>query len=679
MVKPPWICLCLFLVTAAVYSPVRHFGFVNFDDPDYVSANPHVRRGLTADTAAWAWQSTEAANWFPLTRLSHLLDYQLFGLDAGPQHVVSVVLHALAAVFLFLFLHRATGSLWPGTLVAFLFALHPLHVESVAWISERKDVLCALFWFLGLWAYVWYAERPTPVRYGLVLAPFILGLLSKPMIVTFPLLLLLLDWWPLKRRALLEKVPFFALSAASAVVTFAVQRGAGATEALQVPLASRAGNALLSYAGYIVTMFWPARLAVFYPYPKEIPVWEVMAAAAVLCGITGLLVWAGVKQLLVGWAWYLVTLLPVIGLVQVGAQSHADRYTYVPMVGIWIMLAWAVQKWRAVAIVTAAACIAFVPVTWAQIGYWYDSETLFRHALAVTDDNDVAHHNLGVALAEVPGKLPEAIQHYRAAIAIRPDSARAHTDLGSALARLPGHTEEAIAEYREALRIAPDAAIPHNNLGNALLQAGRVPEAIAEYQTAVRLDPEYAEAHSNLAVALAQAPGSAPQAVAEYEAALKVNPDSAQAHAGLAAALAANPSRLADAMAEYETALRLGPSSAETHFNYGVLLSKIEGRTGDAINQFEAALRLRPDYPEAHSDLGVALSAMPGRLPEAISHFEAATRLAPEYPDAHYNLGVALANSGRIAEAVAQLQIAEQLKPDPELHQLIARLRSGKQ
>jgi tetratricopeptide (TPR) repeat protein len=690
-----WICLALLAATFAVYAQVRHFDFVNFDDPDYAANNPHVRHGITPEGLEWAFTSGEAANWFPLTRLSHLLDGQLFGLRSGWHHLTSVLWHALAALLLFAFLQRSTHARWCSALVAFLFALHPLHVESVAWVAERKDVLGAFFWFLALWAYVRYAERPRLGRYLLVLFSFCLGLMAKPMIVTLPFVLLLLDVWPLRRlagaRVLWEKLPLFALSAAAAVATYLVQRASGAVEALGTfPLGLRIENALVTYIVYIAKMFLPARLAVFYPYPRDLPVWQAVLAAVALAGISVFVLrWFRSRPYLaVGWFWYLGTLVPVIGLVQVGAQARADRYTYIPMIGLSIMLAWGAaeipRRWPrsrpVLAALAAAACSCLAVLTWVQVRSWSNSESLFRHALAVTDGNYLAHHNLGVALAEDPARLPEAITHYQAALRIKPDYARALTDLGSALSKEPGRLSEAVAAYRAALRIAPDSPIPHHNLANTLSKIpGRLPEAIAEYEAALRIDPDYAEAHNHLGLALSGLPGRLPEAIAHYQAALRIQPDYAEAHANLASALADIPDRLPEAISEYEAALRIEPDSAETHYNLGVALSKIDGRAPEAIAHFETALRIRPGYAEAHNNLGVVLSQFPGRLPDAISHFETALRIMPGYADAHYNLGVALSNvPGRMADAIGQFEAAQRIRPDPEIRRLLERLRAGK-
>jgi len=573
------IYLFLILATLAVYSQTLHFDFVNFDDPDYVTNNSHVRQGITANGIEWALTSGEAANWFPVTRLSHMLDVQLFGLSAGLHHLSNVLFHIFATLLLFAFLNRATGARWPSAFVAFVFALHPLHVESVAWVSERKDVLSAFFWFLALWAYVRYAERPGPSRYLLVLLAFCLGLMSKPMIVTLPLVMLLLDVWPLRRRSWLlrEKLPFFALSLGAAIATYAVQSSAGAAEALQIALGLRIENALVSYLLYIVKMFIPQGLAVFYPYPPNFPMWQVAIAAIALACVSAWVLWRFRTQpyLAVGWLWYLVTLVPVIGLVQVGAQARADRYTYVPMVGLAIMLAWGAadvtRRWPgarlAIVALAAVACAACMALTWRQVEYWRNSESQFQHAVDVTSGNYVAEHNLGNALMEQPGRLPEAIQHLEAAVRIKPDSARAHSDLGSALSKLPDRLPRVIVEYQLAVRYSPGSAIPHYNLGNALAAAGRLPEALAEWETAIQLDPSYAprlkqgmaEAHNNLGVGLAGAPGSLPEAISHFEAAVRLAPDYADAHYNLGLALSNIHARLPEAISELETAQRLRP------------------------------------------------------------------------------------------------------------------------
>ena len=733
---PLWHFAVLCAVTLAAYAPVHRFAFVNYDDPDYVTANFHVRAGITGEGLKWALGSRDAANWFPLTWLSHMLDCQVFGLEAGWHHLTNVLLHAVAVLLLFAFLNRATGARWRSAFVALIFALHPLHVESVAWVAERKDVLSACFWFLTLWCYVRYAERPGPLRYALTLAAFCLGAMSKPMVLTLPFLLLLLDIWPLRRlaprepggelwRLVREKLPFFAISAAVAMVVYGAQQSAGAVKSLAlVPLSLRVENAVVSYTVYILQMFWPARLAVFYPYPSRFAGWQVGACAGVLAALS-VLALRGLRRhpyIAVGWFWYLGTLVPVIGLVQAGAQAHADRYTYVPMVGLSILLAWGAgdlvlrrpRVRRSLVGVALAASCGCAALTAAQLRYWRDSESLMRHALeATTPDNYVAQHNLGNALASDPSRLPEAFTHLEAAVGIRPDSAEAHSDLGTALAKVPGRLPQALAEYQTALRLAPDSAVVHNNLGYALAASGRLPQAIAEYQTALRLKPGYtealnnlgsalartpgrlpdaiaafqealrgrpgyAEAHNNLGLALAQIPGRLPDAAAEFETALRLQPDDALLHDNLANALASLPGRLPDAIAEYESALRLQPDSPQAHYNLAAALSKI-GRTSEAIAHLQAAVGLQPGFAAAHNSLGVALSSMPDRMADAIAELETALRLNPDYAEAHYNLGVLLARMhGRMPEAIGQLKAALRLRPNPAVQRLLKSFEAQK-
>ena len=617
-----WIYALLFTATFAVYAQTVSFDFVNFDDPDYVTANAHVRGGFTASNVAWAFTSGDAANWFPLTRLSHMLDYRLFGMAGGWHHLSNVLLHAVSVLLLFAFLHRVTRRLWLSAFVAFLFALHPLHVESVAWVAERKDVLSTVFAMLALWCYIRWAEQPSLSRYLLIAFAFALGLMAKPMIVTLPLVFVLLDIWPLGRGPhWREKIPFFAMSAASAAIAWFVQQSGGAVRtAEQFPLPLRLENAAVSCVLYLFQWFWPSRMAVFYPYPDRIPVWEAIAVALAIAAIS-MVALRSVRRrpyLTVGWFWYLIMLAPVIGLVQVGAQARADRYTYMPTVGISLMLAWGAAEFitreprlrPAIVALMVASCAAAAAVTWVQLGFWRDSRTLFQHAVEVTANNYLAHHNLGVALAEMPDGTNPAIAQFQAALEIKPNYLRAHTDLGSAYAKL-GRYSEAMAEYRAALAIDPGLAIPHHNLANTYFQLGMWNEAISEYQTALRLDPEYTGARNRL---------------------------------------------------------------AEAEYNLGLALAKA-GRQSDAAAHLEAALRARPDYPEAHNNLGVVLSQDPARINDAIGHFEAALRLDPNYADAHVNLGVALSQlPGRIPDAIAQLEAAERIQPDPEVRQILEKL-----
>ena len=635
------IMLLLLVATLAVYGQVRTFDFVNYDDPDYVTDNSHVRNGLTKDGAAWAFTTTFAANWFPITWLSHMLDVQLFGLRSGWHHLVNVLLHALSTLLLFALLQRATGAPWKSAFVAFVFALHPLHVESVAWVAERKDVLSGLFWFLTLWAYLNYIERPTAVRYVSMFLLFCCGLMSKQMIVTLPLAALLLDVWPLRRfqadprRVILEKIPLFCVAAAASVATYLVQQHGGAISSLdELPFTLRIENSLISYLAYLAKLVWPTNLAMFYPYPATLPLWKAVAAALALAGVTALALVSISRRpyLAVGWLWYLITLGPVIGIVQIGLQSRADRYTYVPMIGISIMLAWGLPDFLQrvpyrkpfLAALSTTACCAWLTVTWFTVQYWRDSVGLFRHAIQVTEGNYVAHNNLGVAL------------------------------------RREGRIEEAVANFKEALRIKPQNGDAQNNIGEALLAQGKVDEATPHIMEALRLQPDSAEAHVNLGAALSKR-GQFEEAEKQYRIALRHNPASAEAHCGLGVCLT-EEGQLEKALPELQEAIELKSEYADAHYNLGRVLGLL-GRTEDAMAQFSEAIRLDPASAEAHFNLGAALVAQ-DRLIESLEEFQAAIRINPGYLNARFNLGAALASLSRYDEAIAQFSEVLHLKPD---------------
>jgi Flp pilus assembly protein TadD len=575
-----WVCLALIAANLIVYAPVWHHGFVNFDDDDYVTANPVVQHGLTWHGVAWALTTDHASNWHPLTWLSHMLDVQLYGLDPGAHHLTNLLLHIANTLLLFGLLNRMTGALGRSAFVAGLFAVHPLHVESVAWVAERKDVLSTLFWMLTLWAYVEYVKRPDLSqsglrRYAVVLLFFALGLLAKPMLVTLPFVLLLLDFWPLGRigtgsnpaggveiscdewssisRLVWEKVPLLVLAVASSIVTFVVhRRGAAVISLTAVPLQLRVENALVSYVVYIGKMLWPVHLAVLYPYPRTLPAWWVATAFLFLVGMSVAVIRAGPRHpyLPVGWFWYLGTMVPVIGLIQVGDQAMADRYTYIPLIGLFIIVAWGVpdllarwplRLWKFVLptiSLPAAAVLVILACAIAargQLEYWEDSTTLWTHTLAVTTRNNIAHNNLGAVLAD-EGKIGEAIAHYSEALRIKPDYADAHNNLGVALDD-QGKVDEAIAHYTEALLIKPTYADAHSNLGIALANQGKIDEAIAQFTEALRINPDSAKAHNNLGVALASQ-GKLDEAIAHFTEALRIKPDYTDAHNNLELALA---------------------------------------------------------------------------------------------------------------------------------------------
>jgi Flp pilus assembly protein TadD len=611
------IYLCLALVTAALYWPVGHFEFTNYDDDCYVTDNPHVQGGVTPGGVKWALTSGQFGNWHPLTWLSHMLDCQLFELNAGAHHLISVLFHVANTLLLFTVLNRMTGSPWRSGFVAALFALHPLHVESVAWVAERKDVLSACFWMLTMWAYVRYVEQPNRKRYFMTLALYAMGLMAKPIVVTLPFVLLLLDYWPLGRtqwltpvigdkakapfsRLVTEKFPFFLLAVLSCAITFCLQYKGGEVLSFEkLPMDMRVPNAVVSYARYLGKAFWPSGLAVFYPYRKW-PGETVIDAGAVLVGMSGWAIWRARRapHFVVGWLWYLGTLVPVIGLVQVGTQSMADRYTYLSLIGLFIMLAWTVprsvvegrvRKMVAVAFAAALLIGCAVLLSWSQIQHWKTSKELFRHALQVTESNWLAHHNLGLALAQ-EGKVTDAIGHYEQALQINPTFAETHNNLGLALAQ-EGKVTDAIGHYEQALRIKPDYAEAHNSLGLALLQAGKREDAIGHYEQALRIKPDYAEAHNNLAIALEQT-GKREEAIEHYEQAVRLKPNSAAAHYNLGYALF-QLGKVEEAVGHLEWWLRSHPDDVETHYTLATLLAK-QGRIDDAISHLRSALKLKP-------------------------------------------------------------------------------------
>jgi tetratricopeptide (TPR) repeat protein len=492
-----------------------------------VYQNTRITSGINFANVAWAFSHVHSENWHPLTTITHMLDCQLYGLNAGWHHLTNVILHSLAVLLLFIALKQMTGALWRSAFVSAVFAVHPLHVESVAWIAERKDVLSAVFFMLTLLAYFHYTRAPSIGRYLTVVLVVALGLMSKPMLVTLPFVLLLLDYWPLRRfaarrsttgsqllRLILEKIPLIALSLISSLVTFLAQRGAiGWTE--QLPVSERISNAFVAYVVYIRQMFWPAGLAVFYPHlENRLPVWEVSLAVIVLVGIT-LAAFAFKKRvpyLVTGWLWYLGMLVPVIGLVQVGWQGHADRYTYLPQIGLYIAVTWAVtdlsRSWRFQRIALGiAAAVVLSAITWSsrlQTSYWRDSETLFSHALAVTSNNDVALNNLGIISLD-KGQLDDAIFKLQAAIDLRPENAPAHDNLAKALLR-KGQVSEAMVHYRKFLELEPASVEARNTLGTALIQQGHVREAIDQWQEALARQPDNGNAASNLAWVFATCP-----------------------------------------------------------------------------------------------------------------------------------------------------------------------------
>ncbi|MFO1512712.1 MAG: tetratricopeptide repeat protein [Verrucomicrobiota bacterium] len=614
------LSLALAALVFAAFQPALDNDFVGYDDTDYVTSNVMVQRGLNWEGIKWAFTSTEAANWHPLTWLSHMLDVQLFGLNPAGHHMTSILLHTLSAVLLFLTLRTLTGATWRSLIVAALFGLHPLRVESVAWVAERKDTLSTVFWILTTLVYAHYTRaagtKPSRARtcYALTLLCFACGLMAKPMLVTLPFALLLLDIWPLKRleqkkfsALMVEKLPFFVLSLASCVITFVVQRSAGAVNEY-MSLDYRLSNVAISLVRYLGKTFWPTDLAFFYPHPPQWPVAFVAAAVLLLVAISVLAVRRRQSHpsLLVGWGWFLGTLVPVIGLVQVGQQSIADRYTYIPSVGVLVALVWGIyalvsdrkQLVQGLAIAGGVAALVCLALTRQQTRVWKNTESLCRHAIAVVPNNYLAHDMLGAVLEK------------------------------------RGENDPALREHLRALEIKPDYADAHNNLGVALQHQGKLAAAVEQYQRAIQLRPRYAEAHFNLAVALESA-GQFDNAATEYSRAIALRRNYADAHYNLGL-LYGRLGRLDQAVAEFQTTLDINPTLADAHNNLGVTLDRL-GRLDQAISHYQQAINARPDYPRAHFNLGVALSKA-GQLDAATAAFEAALRLKPDYAEARTNL-----------------------------------------
>jgi tetratricopeptide (TPR) repeat protein len=645
------LCLGLLAITFAVFGRSVQYDFFNYDDSFYVYQNPLVSNGLTRAGLITAFTHPLVGNWHPLTSISLMLDAQLFGLHAGGYHLVNVLLHSLAVILLFLALREMTGALWRSAWVAAVFAIHPLRAESVVWISERKDVLSAVFFFAGLIFYTRYAARPALGKYLLVLLTLTLGLLSKAMLVTFPFLLLLLDYWPLRRlapgtgpgdnperptisRLLLEKLPLLLVVVGVSIATVFAQEPA-LQAAVDLPLRARAENAIVTVWVYLRQLVWPVHLGVFYPHPKlTLAPWLVMLAflGLVLVTLICFRLRKSYPYLGVGWLWYLGMLVPVIGIVQVGWQAHADRYTYLPQTGILIMIAWGLNDlrlrlaWpkilpRSLAI---SSILALALVACRQVGYWSSSVTLWEHTLAITTGNDVAERGLGTALLAI-GRIDEAITHDRAALQIRPNDANGLTNLANALFQ-KGELPEAIEKFRQVVRLRPNDSEVRRNLGKALYRSGAVAESITEFETALRLRPHDSDAAYSLGNALLQK--------GDVNAAIEA----------------------------FRKAIAIRPQDLASHYNLGIALQRA-GETETAIAEFRETLRLDPKKVDARNNLAIAL-LKEGRTEEAIATWHAALQIDPQNAEFHANLAVAYLNQNRIAETIAQWHEALRLQPD---------------
>ena len=714
---PAIVSLLLAVATLAVFYPALRHQFVSFDDPDYVTANTHVKGGLTGEDVAWAFRASHAGNWHPLTWLSHQLDVQLYGLNPVGHHLTSLLFHALNTILLFILLRRLTGAPGRSAFVAALFALHPLHVESVAWISERKDVLSAFFFLLTLMAYVnyvtssaWRMSREgeksedrnqksegnpkTEIRsgefdvgrsfgvrcsqrsfwYALALVLFALGLMSKPMLVTTPFVLLLLDYWPLQRLQLktqdsrlktllpllLEKLPFLLLSIISCLVTVLVQK-----QAIQ-PLANlslgvRVGNALLAYVRYLGKTLWPLDLATPYPHPGHWPLASILLAAVLLTGLTLAALWLHRKYpfAFTGWFWFLGMLVPVIGVVQVGEQSMADRYTYLPLIGIFIILAWGVRLNRGLLMLVAAlVLLACAARTRDQLRSWKDSESLYRHAVAVSSKNFIAYYNLG-SWMDSEGRIDEALTNYFKAVEMQPHYPDPLNNIGCILANRKQFAD-AIPYFEAALRSKPGFTSAHENLANSLREMKRFDEAIPHFLAVVKEKPDDTAALNSLANALASQ-GQYAEAIPHYEASLRVKSEQPGAHYSLGNALS-RLRRNAEAIQQYRLAVEQKPDYAQAHNDLGIALAR-EGKPDEALLQLREAVRAEGNNPAFLLNLGKLLAARQS-FDEAIPAYAEAVRLAPNNPDAHNALGSALAITGKLDPAIAQFQEALRLRPD---------------
>jgi protein O-mannosyl-transferase len=707
-----FVCLFLAGITWLTFGQTLRDQFVNYDDDEYVFNNPKITGGLTLQSVQWAFTHVHANNWHPLTSISHMLDCTLYGLQPWGHHLTNVLLHALAAILLFLALLKLTGrggspsrpsnssdasekhryqNLCASAFVAAVFAVHPLRVESVAWVSERKDVLSGVFFMLTLLAYAEYVRQRgkdsrSLGRYLAVVILFALGLMSKPTLVTLPFVLLLLDYWPLSRyqrsevaswwatvRSLVvEKLPLFALSAVSCVVTVWSQ-GTALEPTRHLTLIARFANAVVSYGIYVRQMFYPTNLAVFYPYPTDFGVLDELVPLVSLLALISTVAFLCRKKfsfLVVGWCWFLGILAPMIGVIQAGSQGHADRYTYLTQIGLYILITWGAialfDKWRPAREILVVAGLLLVTtlsaLSYQASFYWRNSETLWRHTLQNTSNNYVAHNNFGHTLV-YPAQLDEAILHFRAAIRLKEDYVEAHNNLADALmqnlpnlaaSQLDATLDEAIAHLQRALQVKPDFAEAWTNLATALVQKGNVDEAVKDYHQALELAPDLPEANGNLGNALLRQ-GHTDEAIASYNKAIELRPAYADAHHGLGKALI-EKGRLKEAIEELRKTLTLDQNNAEARYELGSALLQI-GHLTEATEQLQRVVATSPSHPEAHHNLAVSFAQM-GQFDRAIAEYREAIELRPDYAQAECNLGNVLLRQGTVDEAIVHLENA---------------------
>ncbi len=655
------ICLFLVIATLVAYWQVRNHNFLSFDDHLYILHNQHVNKGLSLESISWAFSFTDIAYWHPLTWLSHMLDCQLYGLNPSMHHTTSLILHIINCLLLFLVFKGMTGAVWKSAFIAALFALHPINVESVAWVAERKNVLSTLFWMLTLLTYGYYSLQPGFYRYFLTLFCFLLGLLAKPMLVTLPFVLLLFDYWPLERlrcrsttnidrykkasllHLILEKIPFFLLAGASIYISsLSVQHHGIVVSTESVSMKLRVANALVSYVKYIGKMIWPKNLAVFYPFPDTLPHWQILGAALFLVCVS-ILVFRALRSkpyFMVGWLWYIGTLVPAIGLIQAGLwPSIADRFAYVPLIGLFIVIAWGVPdlvaQWRYKKIVLATTAtvllLIFTAASRSQNRYWTNNIALFKHSLDVTNDNDVAHQKLGEALA-AQGKTDEAVRHYYEALRIKPDLVAAHLNLGVAL-REEGKINEAVEHFSMALRAKPDCAEAYYELGVTLEKQGNFDAAVRHYSEALRIKPKFAKGHNNLGSVLAQQ-GNVKGAFYHYYEALRINPNYAGAYYNLGK-FAANQGKIEEAIFYFKKTLEVSPNMPAALYNLSWIMSTSKEdkfRNGiEAIKLAEKLCKLQNYSHPLSLDALAAAYAEAGRFDEAVATAQKALNLALEH------------------------------------------------
>jgi len=699
------------------FLPVVKLDFTNYDDPDYLTENPAVKAGLTLRGLIWAFSSFHSGNWHPMTWLSHMLDCTIFGLNAAGHHFTNVIIHTANSVVLFILLRSLTGALWRSALVAALFALHPLHVESVAWVSERKDVLSTFFGLLAIWAYTGYVRnlgssaRGTAC-YALALFAFALSLMSKAMLVTLPFVLLLLDYWPCgrllfgkpgksrtpDRRVILEKLPFFALSAVLCVITFLAQKSAGAIAPLEeIPFGARVTNAVVAYNRYLFKIVWPTNLAVIYPVQLNWGVLTIVASVMVLAGITTMALWQLRRRpyLMFGWVWFVGTLVPVIGLVQVGNQSMADRYTYFPSVGLFLMISWGLgelvlnratlqgQAWIP-GLVAGLMVLGCVALTEGQLRHWRNTETLFRHAVEVTRNNFVAYNSLGFCYSD-RHEIGPAETCFRAAVAINPGNPFSWSGLARVSLQREDY-DEAIANCQAALVRNPRLAEAHATLGQALVKKGEINQAISHYTEALQLRPDQASTHYNLANALAVS-GQITDACQHYQESLRLEPRSADAHNNLAY-MFVREGKLSEAIVEFQAALSLQPGLWQGRFGLADALAR-QGKTREAVAEYREVLRCRPDFVEALNRLAWILAVSPEpeirNGTEAVLSAKKACHLTDyKQPMIVLSLAAAYAEAGQFSEAISAAETARNValaagktEAAEKIQQLLQVFRSG--